>query len=271
MPVLQSLCITTAYPGAMAGRAAHAYALHHVLRPRHSSPRNPPSLGVPPPCSKSRVWRGPFLYPFDDLSDGHTMAMQNPVVRLRFDRFELDEANARLTCAGVPVPLAPTPFAVLCTLARAPWTLLTKHALLDAVWGHRFFSESVLKQAISEVRAALGDDPKQPRYVATVARRGYRFIGTAVDAPFPGAPAVGRSGTSGSDHSNLAALTALSQGDPVVANLVRAFGATLERERLAPGDLDVYNKVLRWLIELARERPEQMQPVRWQAFARALD
>ena len=112
-----------------------------------------------------------------------TVTIQNPVVRLRFDRFELDEADARLTCAGVPVPLAPTPFDVLCTLARTPCKLLTKHALLDAVWGHRFVSESVLKQAISEVRAALGDDPKQPRYIATVARRGYRFIGTAVDAP----------------------------------------------------------------------------------------
>ena len=199
------------------------------------------------------------------------MMMQNPVVRLRFDRFELDEADARLTCAGVPVPLAPTPFAVLCTLARTPCTLMTKHALLDAVWGHRFVSESVLKQAISEVRAALGDDPKQPRFIATVARRGYRFIGTAVDAPFQSATAVERSGASGSDHPTLAALKALCHGDPVVADLVRAFGATLQRERLVPDDLDVYRKVLRWLIDLAEERPEELQPLRWHTFARALD
>jgi DNA-binding winged helix-turn-helix (wHTH) protein len=199
------------------------------------------------------------------------MTMQNPVVRLRFDRFELDEADARLTCAGVPVPLAPTPFAVLCALARTPCRLLTKQALLDAVWGHRFVSESVLKQAISEVRAALGDDPKQPRYIATVARRGYRFIGTAVDTPFQNATAVERSGTSGSDHPTLAALTALGHGDPVVSDLVRAFGATLERKRLVPNDLDVYRKVLRWLIDLAEERPAELQPVHWHAFARALD
>jgi DNA-binding winged helix-turn-helix (wHTH) protein len=198
------------------------------------------------------------------------MTMQNPVVRLRFDRFELDEADARLTRAGVPVPLAPTPFAVLCTLARTPCRLLTKEALLDAVWGHRFVCESVLKGAISEVRAALGDDPKQPRYIATVARRGYRFIGTAVDAPFQGAT-VERSGTSGSDHPTLAALAALCHGDPVVADLVRAYGATLERERLVPNDLDIYRKVLRWLIDLADERAEELQPVRSLAFARALD
>ena len=197
--------------------------------------------------------------------------MQNPVVRLRFDRFELDEADARLTCAGVPVLLAPTPFAVLCTLARTPGMLWTKQALLDAVWGHRFVSESVLKQAISEVRAALGDDPKQPRYIATVARRGYRFIGTAPDAPCHGATALEWSGTSGSDHPTLAALTTLCHGDPAVAELVRAFRATLERERLVPDDLDVYQQVLRWLMDLARERPEDLQPVRWHAFAPALD
>ena len=98
------------------------------------------------------------------------------VLRLRFDRFELDEADARLTRAGEPVPLAPKPFAVLCALARTPRTLVTKNALLDRVWGHRFVSESVLKSTISELRAALDDDPKQPRCIETVSRRGYRFI-----------------------------------------------------------------------------------------------
>jgi DNA-binding winged helix-turn-helix (wHTH) protein/tetratricopeptide (TPR) repeat protein len=105
----------------------------------------------------------------------------NPV-RVRFDRFELDEANARLTRAGEPVPLAPKPFDVLCALARTPGTLITKNALLDSVWGHRFVSESVLKSTISELRAALDDEPKRPRYIETVSRRGYRFI-ASVSAP----------------------------------------------------------------------------------------
>ena len=105
----------------------------------------------------------------------------NPV-RVRFDRFELDEANARLTRAGEPVPLAPKPFDVLCALARTPGILVTKNALLDSVWGHRFVSESVLKSTISELRAALDDEPKHPRYIETVSRRGYRFI-ASVSAP----------------------------------------------------------------------------------------
>lgn len=58
----------------------------------------------------------------------------NPV-HLRFGEFELDEANAWLLRAGQAVALAPTPFDLLCALARQPGVLLSKDALLDAVWG----------------------------------------------------------------------------------------------------------------------------------------
>jgi DNA-binding winged helix-turn-helix (wHTH) protein len=148
------------------------------------------------------------------------------VTRLRFDRFELDEAEARLTCDGEPVALAPKPFAVLCALARTPGSLVTKNALLDLVWGHRFVTESVLKTAISDVRAALDDDPKQPRYIETVSRRGYRFIASQR------APAIERNVAAWRDHPALGALTALCRGDAAVADLIRAVAATLEREPL---------------------------------------
>jgi DNA-binding winged helix-turn-helix (wHTH) protein len=149
--------------------------------------------------------------------------------RLRFNHFELDEAEARLTCAGQPVALAPKPFAVLCTLARTPHMLVTKNALLDAVWGHRFVTESVLKSAISEVRAALDDDPRAPRYIETVSRRGYRFIAAAADLPSQSAAGIESGGAFG--HPALAALTALCRGDAALADLIRAVAATLERER----------------------------------------
>jgi DNA-binding winged helix-turn-helix (wHTH) protein len=148
--------------------------------------------------------------------------------KLRFDQFELDEAEARLTRGGQAVPLAPKPFAVLCALARTPRMLVTKNALLDAVWGHRFVTESVLKSAISEVRAALGDDPKQPRYIETVSRRGYRFVAAPAGAS-QSAPAAERNGAG---HPALAALTALCRGDAALAELIRTLAASLERERL---------------------------------------
>jgi DNA-binding winged helix-turn-helix (wHTH) protein len=147
------------------------------------------------------------------------MTIEDDVVRLNFEAFELDEANARLTRAGQPVPLPPKPFAVLCTLARSPGRLVTKNALLDAVWGHRFVTESVLKSAISEVRGALGDDPKQPRYIETVSRRGYRFIAE---------PATGQP----RDGSVLETVMSLCRSDAALADLIRSVATALERERL---------------------------------------
>lgn len=141
------------------------------------------------------------------------------VVQLRFDGFELDEANARFTRAGRPVPLPPRPFAVLCALARSPGMLVTKDALLDAVWGHRFVTESVLKTATSEVRAALGDDPKQPRYIETVSRRGYRFIAATSGAQPQGAKL-------------LDTVVSLCRSDAALADLIYSVANALERERL---------------------------------------
>ena len=153
-------------------------------------------------------------------------------LRLRFDHFELDEADARLTRAGHPVAMAPRPFAVLCALARSPRMLVEKNALLDAVWGHRFVTESVLKTAISQVRAALGDDPKQPRYIETVSRRGYRFVAAPAGTPAQSGSAVTPNGAGGTAQPALTALTALCRGDAALADLIRAVAASLERERL---------------------------------------
>lgn len=115
-------------------------------------------------------------------SQTRTAAAAHPV-RVRFGDFELDESNARLLRAGTPVSIAPTPFALLCALARHPGALLTRHALLDQVWGHQFVSDSVLKTAISDLRGLLHDDARRPRFIETVARRGYRFIAAPTVSP----------------------------------------------------------------------------------------
>src|SRR6476659_6115575 len=128
-------------------------------------------------------------------SGARSLPASNPV-RVRFDQFELDEANARLLRDGTAVALAPTPFAVLCTLVRQPGSLLTTNALLDHVGGHQFVTDSVLRTAISELRTALDDDARKPRFIETVSRRGYRFIATtsAIVAMAPGP--VAESGSS---------------------------------------------------------------------------
>ncbi|EJM65172.1 transcriptional regulatory protein [Pseudomonas sp. GM49] len=118
-------------------------------------------------------------------------------VLLDFGEFELDEANACLSRNREAVALAPTPFLLLCVLARQPGSLVSKDALLDAVWGHRFVSDSVLKTAISDLRKVLGDDPRHPRFIETVSRRGYRFIAVSSSASSipPTSPAVKATGT----------------------------------------------------------------------------
>ena len=117
-------------------------------------------------------------------------AARSSPLHVRFGEFELDEANALLLRRGSAVGLAPTPFGLLCALVRHPGALLTKHVLLDEVWGHRFVSDSVLKGAISDVRTVLDDDPRDPRFIETVPRRGYRFI-AVLTAPSATAPRSG--------------------------------------------------------------------------------
>lgn len=78
---------------------------------------------------------------------------------------------------GRAVPLPPRAIGVLTTLLESPGAVVPKQALMDAVWPDTFVTESSLLEAIGLVRDALGDDRKQPIYIQTVHRRGYRFIG----------------------------------------------------------------------------------------------
>jgi tetratricopeptide (TPR) repeat protein len=88
------------------------------------------------------------------------------------------------------VELPPRAFQVLCELARRPGQLVTKDALIDAVWGHHHLNESALKNIVSQLRQALGDDAQEPRIIQTAARRGYRFIATpAQDVATAASPA----------------------------------------------------------------------------------
>src|SRR5262249_61252659 len=91
---------------------------------------------------------------------------------------------------GKPVPLRPKTFAFLQYLAERPGELVTKRALLDAVWPGVAVTEDVLRLSARELRAALGDQVTAPRYVATVPRLGYRFIATMGPAAMAGPVAV---------------------------------------------------------------------------------
>ena len=97
-------------------------------------------------------------------------------LQARFGPFHIDEQEARLSRDGIRVELSPRALAVLCELVRRPNQLVPDELLLDRVWGHRHVSESVVRTVVSQLRHALGDDPRRPRYVETATRRGYRFV-----------------------------------------------------------------------------------------------
>jgi DNA-binding winged helix-turn-helix (wHTH) protein/tetratricopeptide (TPR) repeat protein len=102
-------------------------------------------------------------------------------LRARFGEFVIDEAEARLERGADPVELAPRAFQVLCELLRRAGQLVPKDALLDAVWGHRHINEAALKNIVSQLRQALGDDARESVFIQTVSRRGYRFIASVTD------------------------------------------------------------------------------------------
>ena len=101
-----------------------------------------------------------------------------------FPPYRLDLRAGQLSRDGTPVRLRPKTFAVLHHLAERPGELVTKQALLDAVWGDVAVSEDVVRLSIGELRTALGDQRTVPHFVETVPRRGYRFMPAVKEVPF---------------------------------------------------------------------------------------
>jgi predicted ATPase len=80
------------------------------------------------------------------------------------------------------VPIQPRPLAVLAYLASRPGVVVSRDELIARLWADTFVTKAVLKVAVRAIREAIGDDAESPRYIETVGREGYRFIG-AGDAP----------------------------------------------------------------------------------------
>jgi DNA-binding winged helix-turn-helix (wHTH) protein/tetratricopeptide (TPR) repeat protein len=118
---------------------------------------------------------------------------------LTFGDFTLDRADERLLGPQGPVRLGNKAFRVLLQLAEQEGRLLTKDALFSSVWDGTIVSESALTSVIKELRRALGDESRTPRYIESIYGRGYRLLpqvrhgrGEPVRAePEAGKPAAG--------------------------------------------------------------------------------
>jgi DNA-binding winged helix-turn-helix (wHTH) protein len=106
---------------------------------------------------------------------------------VRFGVFELDLATGELRKAGLRLRLQEQPFRVLAMLLERPGELVTRDELRARIWAEAVFVdfEHGLHKAVNKLRVALGESADSPRFVETLARRGYRFI-----APVEGKPRV---------------------------------------------------------------------------------
>src|SRR5262252_8946536 len=98
--------------------------------------------------------------------------------RVQFGVFELDLQNAELRKSGVKVKLQEQPLKILQILLENPGQIVGREQLQKRVWPANTFVEfdQGLYSAMARLRDALGDSSDSPRFIETVARRGYRFI-----------------------------------------------------------------------------------------------
>jgi cholera toxin transcriptional activator len=109
---------------------------------------------------------------------------------LRFGVFEVDLAARELRKSGRRIRLQDQPFQVLVTLLENAGQVVTRDDLRQKIWPADTFVDfdHSLNTAVNKIRESLGDSATSPRFVETLARRGYRFIAPVDGAQYPSRP-----------------------------------------------------------------------------------
>jgi DNA-binding winged helix-turn-helix (wHTH) protein len=175
----------------------------------------------------------------------------------RFGPFLVDRAGYRVMRGGVQLELTPKLLDLLLLLLDHAGELVTKDDLLDALWRDANVTENALAQAVSDLRDALGDEPAAPKYIKTVARRGYRFVAAVAPLPEPAAPPVPDAAV---DDDSLAVLDFTNlTGDEDAAWLSAGIAETVSADLATVGRFRVVD---RWrVVEAARRAAGALQDV----------
>ena len=128
------------------------------------------------------------------------MSDSEPARRYRFGAFEADASTGELRRQGIRIKLHAQPFQVLLMLLQRPGEVLSREEISRALWSDGTFVdyEHGVNSAVNRIREALGDAATSPRFVETLARRGYRFV-APVEAiagetePYPASASTGSS------------------------------------------------------------------------------
>jgi DNA-binding winged helix-turn-helix (wHTH) protein len=99
-----------------------------------------------------------------------------PAIAYRFGVFVLSPARRLLLESGREVPLIPRYLDLLLLLVERRSEAVSRRLIFDSVWSDVVVSDGALSQAVRTLRRALGDDPREPRYIRTVSRHGYQFV-----------------------------------------------------------------------------------------------
>jgi DNA-binding winged helix-turn-helix (wHTH) protein len=108
---------------------------------------------------------------------------------IHFGDFAIDPRAGELFKKGTKIKLQQQPFQVLAILLERPGDLVTREELRQRIWPADTFVDfdHSLNTAVKKLRQALGDGSQKPRFVETLPRKGYRFLGTVKGAPAPAA------------------------------------------------------------------------------------
>ena len=163
----------------------------------------------------------------------------------RFGPFTLDPSAYRLVRDGEIIPLSPKIIDLLLYLVARPSSLVSKDELFKALWPDVAVTDNALTQAVSELRQALGDDPSEPSYIQTVARRGYRFIAPVNPAEVSGANAPQPRAAAANESQPVIAVLDFSNvsGDRELAWLSSGIAETVTNDLRATSPLRVIDRV----------------------------
>jgi DNA-binding winged helix-turn-helix (wHTH) protein len=112
--------------------------------------------------------------------------MRQPELPLYFGPYSFDSHTGQLWRGTLEVRLTPKALAVLHVFVTRPGQVVTKDEFFQAVWSDTVVSDDALTSCIQELRQALHDNARKPRFIETVHRRGYRFLPATTLLPFRG-------------------------------------------------------------------------------------
>jgi DNA-binding winged helix-turn-helix (wHTH) protein/tetratricopeptide (TPR) repeat protein len=159
-------------------------------------------------------------------------------VNLAFGDCSLDTDRMELLRAGRPVDIQPQVFDVLAYLATHRDRVVTKHELLDEIWGDRFVSDSALTSRIKTARQLVGDTGRDQRVIKTIHGRGYRFVAEVSTGPGDSTPVLPTAGVVSHERMSEA-----------LAGVLAGSGAALE----LAGDLGRTTDAIDELVDAALE------------------